>query len=442
MPNLAIIGGQWGDEGKGKVVDLLAPRFDVVARFQGGPNAGHTVVFDGQSFALHHVPSGIFHRDVLSVIGPGLLVDPDRLIGEIEELTSRGIPVAERLRISLGAHVILPLHRQLDAAIEARWADGAIGTTKRGIGPAASAKAQRWGVRIADLAKPRTVESALARMFATGFGAWLDALGVAPREPREMAEEVAGLWPKLAPMCAPTTSLLHDLLDDGKSILFEGAQGTLLDLDHGTYPFVTSSHTTTAGIASGLGVPPRAVDVSVGIFKAYVTRVGGGPFPTEIDGAIGDRLREEGSEYGTTTGRPRRCGWFDAVAARFAVRLNGLDGLAITKFDILTGIDPVRLCVAYELDGERLDGMPPDAGDFGRLRPVYEELPGWSDPIGGARRLQDLPREARRLLDRITELCHCPVVLVSVGPDRRESILPEQGAAAGWLPGAGESSAS
>ncbi|MDH3284555.1 MAG: adenylosuccinate synthase [Acidobacteriota bacterium] len=441
MPNLAIIGGQWGDEGKGKVVDLLAPRFDIVARFQGGPNAGHTVVFDGQTFALHHVPSGIFHDGVLSVIGNGLLVDPERLIREIDELTSRGVPVAERLRISLAAHVILPLHRELDEAIEARWGTGAIGTTKRGIGPAAGAKAQRFGVRVADLGRPDGIRSAISRLLASGFDGWMRELGVAPPDPDEVAGQAASWWSSLAPMCAGTTALMHDALDDGRSILFEGAQGTLLDLEQGTYPFVTSSNTTTAGIAVGLGVPPRAVSTSIGVFKAYVTRVGGGPFPTEIEGAEGERLREAGSEYGTTTGRPRRCGWFDAVAARHAVRLNGLDGLAVTKFDILTGLDLVRICVAYELDGRRLDRVPEAARDYDRLVPVYEDLPGWSEPIGDARSVHELPAAARRVLDRIAVLCGCPVALVSVGPDRRASLFPEGVLKIGAIPDARPGSA-
>jgi adenylosuccinate synthase len=424
MPNLAVVGGQWGDEGKGKVVDLLAPRFSIVARYQGGPNAGHTVVFDGQRFALHHIPSGIFHEGVQSVIGPGMLIDPDRLLEEIEGLTSRGIPVAQRLAISTRAHVILPLHREIDGAIEKTWGRGAIGTTKRGIGPAYAAKAQRWGLRICDLADGDAVRERFDRLVASGFGSWLHHLGLDTPSSTQIVDLAARWWEALSGMCADTTAILHEALGRGRSILFEGAQGALLDIDHGTYPFVTSSSTTTAGIAPGLGVPPRAIDAAVGVFKAYLTRVGSGPFPTEIEGDLADSLREAGGEFGTTTGRPRRCGWFDAVAARFAVDINGLDEIALTKFDVLSGVEQVRVCVAYEIDGERSNSLPPTVAGLGRVRPVFEDFEGWQQELSGIGSVAGLPAAARRVLDRLEQLCGCPIGLVSVGPDRTEAMMP------------------
>ncbi len=424
MTNLAVVGAQWGDEGKGKIVDLLAHRFSLVARFQGGPNAGHTVVFDGKSHALHHIPSGIFHDGVVSVVGPGSVMDPDRILGEIDGLIAQGVPVAERLRISSRVHVILPHHRTLDGAYESRLKGEAIGTTRRGIGPAYSAKMQRLGVRLADLADAERLEQTMAQALDCGLRDLLERLGEPVPEPSEIAALARGWWERLGPLCCDTSDLLHDALDAKRPILFEGAQGTLLDVDHGSYPFVTSSSTVAGGIPGGLGVPPRAVERVIGVVKAYLTRVGAGPFPTEETGAFGDQLRDAGNEYGTTTGRPRRCGFFDAVAARYAVRLNGLDALAVTKFDVLSGLDTVKIAVAYELDGERLTTPPACAHDLARVKPVYEVHPGWEAPSERPRRLEDLPESARRYLDRLTEPCGCPLGLVSVGPDRTETIIP------------------
>lgn len=424
MTNLAVIGAQWGDEGKGKVVDLLSPLFAVVARYQGGPNAGHTVVFDGASHALHHIPSGIFHEDVLSVVGPGTLVDPIKLIEEIRQLEAGAVPVLERLRISLRAHVIMPYHRDLDGAYESRLKDAAIGTTRRGIGPAYSAKMERWGLRMADLASRESLEGRLSAAMDMGLGERLALVGQPEPRFEEIDALARGWWARLAPFCCDTTALLHKVLADGRPILFEGAQGTLLDVDYGTFPFVTSSSTVAGGIPSGLGIPPRAVERVVGVAKAYLTRVGAGPFPTEDFGESGAFLRREGHEFGTTTGRPRRCGWFDAVAARYAVRLNGLDALALTKFDVLSGLETVKIAVAYELDGERLAAPPPLVSDLERVTPVYEKLPGWSEPVTQVRRLEDLPSAARTYLDRLAELAECPVGLLSVGPDRRQTIIP------------------
>ncbi|RMG49194.1 MAG: adenylosuccinate synthase [Acidobacteria bacterium] len=421
MPNLAVIGGQWGDEGKGKVVDLLAPAFAVCARYQGGPNAGHTVAFGGRTFALHHVPSGIF-RGVECVIGAGAVLDPERLSEELELLDRAGVSYRNRLRISGRAHVILPIHRALDAAIEERLGPSAIGTTRRGIGPAYAARVQRWGVRVADLLEPEVFADRIRRLLAVGEGALLAGLGQAPPSEEELIAWAEAWRPRLAPLVENVAARLQRALDEKRPILFEGAQGALLDLGHGTYPYVTSSTTLAGGIPAGLGIPPRAVERVLAVVKAYVTRVGSGPFPTEAEGEAGDRLRRRGREYGTTTGRPRRCGWFDAVAARWAAKLNGADAVALTKFDVLAGVDPLRIAVAYELDGGRLDEPPLSSRDLARVRPVYEELPGFSEPIGEVRDIEALPRAARRFLDRVEELCGCPIGLISVGPDRGQTI--------------------
>lgn len=423
MPNLAVIGAQWGDEGKGKVVDLLAPRFSVVARYQGGPNAGHTVVFEGRRFALHHIPSGIFHSGVRCLVGAGTLIDPEKILEEIKGLKSQGIDVENRMVLSSRAHVILPCHRNLDAALEGRWGNGAIGTTKRGIGPAYAAKAERWGLRLADLADRAEVVARLERALAGGIGEHLQALGAPVFDPRQVADEAQRWWEQLGPLVGDVTLELHEALTAQRPILFEGAQGTLLDIDHGTYPFVTSSSTIAGGISPSLGIPPRAVEQVLGVVKAYATRVGAGPFPSEDLGSTGDQIRTAGHEFGTTTGRPRRCGWFDAVAARYAVRLNGLDALAVMKFDVLTGLDPVKIVVAYQIDGERTDKIPATAAEFAKAEPVYEEHPGWTEPLTEARDLADLPRNARRFLDRLEELSTCRLGLVSVGPDRNQTIL-------------------
>ena len=424
MPNLAVIGAQWGDEGKGKVVDLLAPHFSVVARYQGGPNAGHTVVFGGKSHALHHIPSGIFRDGVRNLVGAGTLVDPDALLGELAKLRDEGVPVESRLLLSARAHVIMPFHRDLDAALEGRLAGAAIGTTKRGIGPAYSAKSQRWGVRLADLETPDDVAARVEQALGAGLAQQLQALRAAAPDPRESARLAERWWAELGPLVGDVTEELHQAIADRRSILFEGAQGTMLDIDHGTYPFVTSSSTIAGGIPASLGVPPRAVETVVGVAKAYATRVGAGPFPTEDKGATGDQLREAGREYGTTTGRPRRCGWFDAVAMRYAVRVNGLDAITLTKFDVLTGLPTVKIATAYEIDGGRTTSVPPTVRAYDRVRPVYEELPGWSESLDGVRSLADLPRNARAYLARLEELSECPVGLLSVGADRAATVIP------------------
>jgi adenylosuccinate synthase len=421
MPNLAVVGSQWGDEGKGKVVDLLAPAFSHVARYQGGPNAGHTVVFDGASHALHHIPSAIFHDGVRSLIGAGAVVDPVRILEEIDGLEAEGVPVKDRLRVSSRSHVILPVHRALDGAQEIRRRDEAIGTTKRGIGPVYAAKAERWGLRLGELGEADRLQERLERIYQDALAGRLEGLDQHPTA-EETVRQAHGWWQVLGPICEDVTRILHEALETGESILFEGAQGALLDVDHGTYPFVTSSSTVSGGIPAGLGIPPRAVERVLGVMKAYTTRVGAGPFPTEQSGGVGDHLREAGREYGTTTGRPRRCGWFDAVAGRYAVRVNGLDALALTKFDVLSGLDQVRIATAYELDGERTEHPPALSEDWERVSPVYETMPGWTlpDAVSG---VQDLPRPARAYLDRIAELTGSEIAMVSVGPDRRETLL-------------------
>ncbi len=423
--NVAVVGAQWGDEGKGKVVDLLAPNFRLVARYQGGPNAGHTVVFGGRSHALQHIPSGIFHPHVRNLVGAGTLIDPDRILEEIAALRAQGIALEGHLVLSPRSHVILPCHRALDAAREGRLGGSAIGTTKKGIGPAYSSKAERWGLRLADLADAAEVERQVTQLLATGVGELLASVGAEPLDAKDVAARARGWWRDLGPLVGDVTGELHRAIAAGDPILFEGAQGTMLDVDHGTYPFVTSSNTIAGGIPASLGIAPRAVERVVGVVKAYTTRVGAGPFPTEDTGELGDRLRQAGREYGTVTGRPRRCGWFDAVAGRYAVRLNGLDALAVTKFDVLSGLPTVKIAVAYELDGERLDTVPPTVREYARAVPVYEELPGWSEPLTGITSIAALPRNARAYLDRFTEVAECPIGLLSVGPDRTATIIPD-----------------
>jgi adenylosuccinate synthase len=433
MPNLAVIGGQWGDEGKGKVVDLLAPHFDVVARFQGGPNAGHTVAFGGRTFFLHHIPSGIFREGITSVVGNGMVIDPESFLDEVRGLEDAGIPVRERLLISDRAHVILPLHKELDGAAEDRLGNDKIGTTRRGMGPVYTSKVSRYGIRTVDLAHHHRVVDRIGRALDSGLGSCLQTLGL----PRPDPAEIAGLcerWAaEIGPLVTDTGQWLHERIAAGGRVLFEGAQGTLLDLDHGTYPHVTSSSTGAGGIATGLGIGPRRVNRVLGVMKAYCTRVGAGPFPTEEPGEVGDRIRETGREYGTTTGRPRRCGWFDAVAARYAARVNGLEGVAVTLFDVLDHFDEVRLATAYQVEREQVRHLPADPDLLQRARPVFETLPGWKTDTREARCLADLPTAARGYLDRMAEESGVPVDLVSVGPDRQEVVLDASSGLVSWL---------
>ncbi len=417
MPNVVIVGTQWGDEGKGKVVDALAPHVAAVVRFQGGNNAGHTLVVNGQKIVLHLLPSGILHPEVTSLIGHGVVIDPAVLLGEIDRLTARGhVLSADKLGISLSAHVILPYHTAVDQARERARGASKIGTTGRGIGPAYEDKVARRGVRIADLIDPARLALRLGEILPEKNHALENWHGVAPITADALLNELAPMGARLRPWARDTVAEVHAILGRGGSILFEGAQGTFLDIDHGTYPFVTSSNTVAGAACAGAGVGPTAIHEVVGIAKAYTTRVGSGAFPTEDLGAAGEALRAIGAEFGATTGRPRRCGWFDAALLRQAVRLNGVTRLALTKLDVLTGLDRIPVCVGYA----GFDGTFPAALED--AVPVWEELPGWSDPISGARTLGDLPREARAYVDRLEALVGVPIELISVGPEREATI--------------------
>jgi adenylosuccinate synthase len=423
MPATVVIGTQWGDEGKGKLVDLLAADADVVVRFHGGNNAGHTLVVDGQKTILNLVPAGVLHPGRLCMMGPGLVIVPDVLVAEIDALRKRGYLAEDRwLRISEQAHLIMPYHRAIDHARERLRGTGSIGTTGRGIGPAYEDKMARTGIRVGDLFDEAGFREALERNLREK-NAYLQALlGEQPLAFDAIHDGYVGYRERLRPYVADTGVELRQAVAAGKRILLEGAQGVMLDIDHGTYPFVTSSNAVAGAAATGAGLPPRAIDRVIGITKAYTTRVGGGPFPTELTDALGERLRADGDEYGATTGRPRRCGWFDAAIVRRAVELSGVDVIALTKLDVLTGVDPLRVGVGYELDGRRLDGPPSTTHAWQRLRPVYEELPGWSEPLGNARTIAALPANARRYVDRLAALVGAPIVLVSVGPDRDQTI--------------------
>ncbi len=427
MANIAIVGAQWGDEGKGKIVDLLSDRFDVVARFQGGPNAGHTVKFDGKTYALHHVPSGVFRDDVRIVIGNGTVIDLERLLQELDNLVAAGIEFGDRLFISDRAHVILPMMKELDALAESSKPDAdRIGTTLRGIGPTYEAKAARWGLRTADLLDRDGLERRLARILENPAADRLRAAGRDPGTAADVADAVYGHGERIRSTICDTAMLLNDWIDSGKQVLFEGAQGTLLDLDHGTYPFVTSSSTMTGGLCAGLGIAPTLVTGSLGVFKAYATRVGSGPMPTELsDGPEGDgeKLRQRGREFGTTTGRPRRCGWFDGVAARYANRINRFAGACVTLLDVLDAFPEIRVCVGYRIDGRAVESFPAALADALRAEPVYETFAGWNRDTTGIRRWDDLPAEAHAYLDRLGAIVGTPVCMVGVGPDRSQSIV-------------------
>jgi adenylosuccinate synthase len=422
MTAVAIVGSQWGDEGKGKIVDMLAERADAVVRFQGGNNAGHTLVVSGQRRIFHLVPSGVLQRDTQCVLGQGMVIDPRVLVEELDRLESSGHLRDASLAISDLAHVILPYHLLLDRLRE-ECRSGAgpvpVGTTLRGIGPCYEDKVGRRGVRVGDLYRPselrEAIESALQH-----WRPLIEAGGERVLDAEQVATEVERLADRFAPFVTDTAGLLHRRLDEGARVLLEGAQGALLDIDHGTYPYVTSSNTVAGAACAGAGVGPGDIRGVVAIAKAYTTRVGEGPFPSELKDESGDRLRDAGGEFGSTTGRPRRCGWFDAVATRRAVRLSKATCLAVTKLDVLTGIDPIRVCVGYEIDGEPAAEFP--LRDLERAEPIYRELRGWSEPIEDARRLEDLPAAARDYLDELGKLVGCPPGLVSVGPGREQTI--------------------
>lgn len=422
MTNVVVAGMQWGDEGKGKIVDLLCPAFEGVVRYQGGHNAGHTVKFRDRHFKLHLIPSGICHEGLDCVLGNGMVIAPDAFLSELEELAEAGIEPAGRLFVSDRATVILPLHAELDQARERARGEEAIGTTSRGIGPAYETKAARVGLRLGDLAAG-DLESRLGPLYER-LTVELERLG------SPTAHDLVGLvaqcrqWAEaLAPYLETTEHRLHRWIELGRSILFEGAQGALLDVDFGTFPYVTSSNATVGGAATGSGVPPTALDGVVGILKAYTSRVGAGPFPTELDDETGEFLRTQGNEYGTTTGRPRRCGWLDVVASRYARRLNGVSGIALTKLDVLDEVDEIRVATAYRVDGETVDEFPADRHLLERVEPVYETLPGWRRDTTGVLEYDDLPREAKRYVELVEHQVGAPVVLVATGPRREETIV-------------------
>lgn len=424
MAAVVIVGAQWGDEGKGKITDYLAEKADMVVRYQGGSNAGHTVVVNGQEYRLHLIPSGILYPGKTCVIGNGVVVDPEVLVQELEGLEARGVDVSG-LRISQAAHLVLPYHRLLDGLDEDRRGGGRIGTTRRGIGPAYLDKVARRGLRVIDLYNPQRFRQQLADNLAA-VNETLAAAGQPTLDPDLLAERYLGLGEKLKPFVTDTSLLINRALDAGAKVIFEGAQGTLLDLDHGTYPYVTSSYPVAAGACLGSGVGPTRIDRVIGVVKAYCTRVGEGPFPTELSGEEGECLRERGREYGTTTGRQRRCGWLDAVALRYAVRVNGLTGLAVTKLDVLDCLPVVKVAVAYRYKGEVMKEFPLDLAVLSGCQPVYEEMEGWQEPIQEARSLEDLPAAARRYVARLEELSGVPVVLLAVGPQRHQTICLQE----------------
>lgn len=420
---LVVVGAQWGDEGKGKIVDVLAADASIVARYQGGANAGHTVNVGADQFILHQIPSGILHSDKRCLLGNGVVLDLDQFFAELDGLESRGIGAEGRIGISGRAHLLLDYHKQLDKANEAARGTGRIGTTGRGIGPAYVDKIARAGVRVSDLADADRARR-LISAGADRANARLQVVGEEPADPDAVADRVLALRDRILPMLTDTGyEITRTLAEPGRKVLLEGAQGAMLDIDHGTYPFVTTSSTIAGGAATGLGIGPTAIDTVLGVAKAYTTRVGSGPLPTEMDGELGDRMRELGGEYGATTGRPRRCGWFDAVVVRYAAQVNGLTGLAITKLDVLDTLDEIRICTGYEVDGVVRDTFPYDHTAIERAAPVYETVPGWQTSTCDVREYGKLPPAARAYLDRIRELTGVPIALVSVGV-RRDQIVP------------------
>jgi adenylosuccinate synthase len=428
MPITVVLGAQWGDEGKGKVTDLLAAEADVVARFAGGDNAGHTVTVGPERFALHLIPSGILYPRVTCLMGSGMAVNPKTLLAEMDRLEARGVDVSpKRLRLSGKAHLIMPYHIALDSAAEAARGGAAIGTTKRGIGPAYTDKAARSGIRAQEMLHPRQVFSERIRERVIANNRVLEAVyGQPPLGIEEVVQEHLGYAERLAPHVTDVSDEISEALRSRKHILAEGAQGTLLDLDHGSYPFVTSSYPTIGGVMIGLGVGPQHISRVVGVVKAYQTRVGSGPMPTELTGEMGERLRGTGAhpwdEFGTTTGRPRRCGWLDGVTLRYARRLNGLTEMSITKLDILSAFDELKICVAYELDGKRIESFPSDLSVLARCRPVYNTLPGWGEDITEVRTYADLPQQAQHYVAQVEDLLGIPASFVSVGPGRDQTI--------------------
>ena len=427
--NIAVLGAQWGDEGKGKIVDLLTPNFSIVCRYQGGHNAGHTVYANGRKFVLRLLPSGILHDGVTCIIGNGVVVDPQALFAEIDEVSAAGVRIGDRLVISDKAHLILPYHRELDLLSEARRGERKIGTTSRGIGPAYEDKIARRGVRVGDLANVDALRDAVQHNVAARNRIIPDST----MDAAQVLEELQRAWQRMSPWVTDVSLFLANARRERRPIMFEGAQGTLLDIDHGTYPYVTSSNATVGGVCTGLGVPPKAIDGVLGVAKAYTTRVGEGPLPTELTGELGNRLRESGQEFGAVTGRPRRCGWYDAVAVRYAVRVNGLDALALTKLDVLDGLPELQVCTGYRVKGSTISEMPGDVAQLAACEPIYETIAGWSQPTAGIRTFNDLPREAKAYIARLEEITGVPAAVVSTGSAREATIIRDDSIAATWF---------
>jgi len=424
MPNIVVIGAQWGDEGKGRIVDLISEKVDIIVRYQGGNNAGHTIVIGDEKVILHHLPSGILRQDKLSVIGNGVVVDPKVLLQEINELNSAGYSVDEKnLKISDRAHVIMPYHREIDSARESMNGKARIGTTGRGIGPVYEDKAARRGIKFADLIDPDSLSARLKEVFEERNAYLTKVLGGNPLNFEEILEEYAEYGRELKRFSCDVSTLLNESISKGQNILFEGAQGALLDIDFGTYPYVTSSSAGSGGASTGSGVGPTKIDTVLGIAKAYTTRVGEGPFPTEISGELGEKLRQAGGEFGATTGRSRRCGWFDAFALKYAAQTNGISWLALTKLDVLSGFEKIHICVGYRYKGEQLSSFPSNNQVLKDIEPIYEEMAGWKEDISEAKDISEFPIQARKYLEKLEETTGVPIYTVSLGPSREKIIF-------------------
>ncbi|MFV0390090.1 MAG: adenylosuccinate synthase [Pyrinomonadaceae bacterium] len=433
---IVIIGSQWGDEGKGKVVDLLANRFDIVARYQGGHNAGHSVYVGDQSFVLRLLPSGIIHEDSVCVLGNGMVIDPAAFFKEIDQISEKGVTVTpQRLKVSSRAHLIMPYHRALDHTSEERLGNEKIGTTLRGIGPCYEDKVGRRGIRVADALVPEVLKDRIERNLAEANRV-IEAFGREPLGSDEIYEETLRLAERLKPFVCETSKFFADARAQKKKILLEGAQATLLDVDHGTYPFVTSSNPTAGGASVGAGIPPHHISGVLGIVRTYATRVGEGPFPTEMlegETEIADLIRNRGNEFGSVTKRPRRCGWFDAVATRYAAELNGFDSVALTKIDVLDALEEIKVCIGYEINGERLDTFPAVSLDLRQIKPIYKTLPGWKENTLGITKIEDLPIKAREYVDFLSDAIGVEIGLISTGPERDQTIILEDSVMESWF---------
>jgi adenylosuccinate synthase len=427
--NIAVLGAQWGDEGKGKIVDLLTPNFSIVGRYQGGHNAGHTVYANGRKFVLRLLPSGILHDGITCVIGNGVVIDPQALFAEIDEVTAAGVHIGDRLIISDKAHLILPYHRELDLLSEARRGGRSCLHKPARSRATSSRSCARRGVRVGDLANIDALREAVSHNVA----ARNRIIPESTMDAQHVLDELQRAWTRMSPWVTDVSLFLGRAREAGRAIMFEGAQGTLLDIDHGTYPYVTSSNATVGGVCTGLGVPPKAIDGVLGVAKAYTTRVGEGPLPTELTGEIGNRLRESGQEFGAVTGRPRRCGWYDAVAVRYAVRVNGLDALALTKLDVLDGLPELQVCTGYKVKGATITEMPGDVAQLAACEPIYETLAGWTKPTANVTRFDDLPKEAKAYIARLEEITGVPAAIVSTGSSREATIIRGDTVAGKWF---------